>query len=867
MCHFSKDRMANDRSWMYTGRRNRDEISEEWMQKTTEFVDQAFARESQDHVLCPCNYCGNSRPQMRQTMVSHLCKHGFCPDYDVWVYHGETGQVREDVVRQRIEEMSDHEAGRLDDMIDDVRDAYVSVGDEEPEPTAQAFYKMLRASSQPLHEHTTVSQLDAITRLLAVKSQYGITISGFDALISVLCTILPHGHKLPPNLYEAKKFLGALNMPYEKIDVCPNNCMLFRKENANKDHCDKCGQCRYVEVQGSDGQKRQLNIARKVLRYLPIIPRLQRQYMSESQAKHMTWHKYGHRDHPNKMVHPSDAEAWQQFDKDFPDFALDARNVRVAIATDGFNPFSMVASPYSCWPVFVIPLNLPPSLIMQKNNIFLSLLIPGPKYPGKNYSVFIEPLVDDLIYAFEHGVLTYDRATKKNFKMRVSYLFSIHDLPALGLFSGLCVHGKSPCPDCREGLKGIWLKYGGKFSFFDCHRQFLPMDHSFRRDKTSFRSNVQVLTGPPRKLTSDEVRAQIDQLVPLDEGGFDKFGEEHNWTHIPGLSRLPYYHKLLLPHNIDVMDNERNVMEAIFNMGFDIRDKTKNNVKARLDQAVLCNRPSLNMVQKEAIGKWVKPRADFCLTRPQRKEVLEWFRTLKFPDGYAANLRRGVNIETLRINGLKSHDYHIMMERLMPVMFRGYFPDQIWQVLAELSFFYRKLCAKEIDLTEIKTMEQEVPVLLCKLEKIFPPGFFVPMVHLILHLPYEARMGGPVQYRWSYRMERQQKVIKGKVKNRARVEGCIVQSEILDELSFYTSGYFPDHVPTVHNPIPRYNPEVLSNDCELSLFSTKGDTTSRGHTRHLKSDEWSAAMLYVLTNLPEVDDYVRYDNYNFFMAK
>ena len=222
--------MANDRSWMYTGRRNRDEISEEWMQKTTEFVDQAFARESQDHVLCPCNYCGNSRPQMRQTMVSHLCKHGFCPDYDVWVYHGETGQVREDVVRQCIEEMNDHEAGRLDDMIDDVRDAYVSVGDEEPEPTAQAFYKMLRPSSQPLHEHTTVSQLDAITRLLAVKSQYGITISGFDALISVLCTILPHGHKLPPNLYEAKKFLGALNMPYEKIDVCPNNCMLFRKE-------------------------------------------------------------------------------------------------------------------------------------------------------------------------------------------------------------------------------------------------------------------------------------------------------------------------------------------------------------------------------------------------------------------------------------------------------------------------------------------------------------------------------------------------------------------------------------------------------------------------------------------------------------
>ena len=38
-------------------------------------------------------------------------------------------------------------------------------------------------------------------------------------------------------------------------------------------------------------------------------------------------------------------------------------------------------------------------------------------------------------------------------------------------------------------------------------------------------------------------------------------------------------------------------------------------------------------------------------------------------------------------------------------------------------------------------MERMVPVLLCKLEKIFPPGFFNPMQYLILHLPYEARMG------------------------------------------------------------------------------------------------------------------------------
>ena len=46
------------------------------------------------------------------------------------------------------------------------------------------------------------------------------------------------------------------------------------------------------------------------------------------------------------MVHPCDGEAWQQFDKDFPDFASDPRNVRVAFATDGFTPFGLMAAPF-----------------------------------------------------------------------------------------------------------------------------------------------------------------------------------------------------------------------------------------------------------------------------------------------------------------------------------------------------------------------------------------------------------------------------------------------------------------------------------------------------------------------------------------
>ena len=96
----------------------------------------------------------------------------------------------------------------------------------------------------------------------------------------------------------------------------------------------------------------------------------------------------------------------------------------------------------------------------------------------------------------------------------------------------------------------------------------------------------------------------------------------------------------LLPHNIDMMHSEKNIAEVLFGtLGHS--EKTKDNVKARLDQTTLCDRPNLDMRPPGAGNSWKKPRADFVLTRPQRREVLEWFQTLMFPDGYAANFEEG----------------------------------------------------------------------------------------------------------------------------------------------------------------------------------------------------------------------------------
>jgi hypothetical protein len=64
----------------------------------------------------------------------------------------------------------------------------------------------------------------------------------------------------------------------------------------------------------------------------------------------------------------------------------------------------MSAAPYTCWPVFVIPINLPLDVCFQRQNIFVSLIIPG--HPGNKMGVYMEPLIDELVRAWEEGIWT-----------------------------------------------------------------------------------------------------------------------------------------------------------------------------------------------------------------------------------------------------------------------------------------------------------------------------------------------------------------------------------------------------------------------------------------------------------------------------
>ena len=248
-------------------------MTDEWVANTQAFLDLAFAKvkgpKKRKTTWCPCRKCGNTREHTRENMEKHLLTRGFTRDYTKWTYHDDICRIRDEAMRRRIEEL-DGDAG-VPDMLDDFHEANFQAErpEEEPEPSAKAYYDMLAAAQKPLHEHTTVSQLDAISRIMAVKSQYNLSRDAFDALVTVLGDMLPKGHILPKNMYEARRVLRALNMPYKQIHACPKGCVLFRKEHKNATHCPKCKESRYVEVDPGEGKpKTQLTIPVSTLRYL-----------------------------------------------------------------------------------------------------------------------------------------------------------------------------------------------------------------------------------------------------------------------------------------------------------------------------------------------------------------------------------------------------------------------------------------------------------------------------------------------------------------------------------------------------------------------------------------------------------------------
>ncbi|GLT27777.1 hypothetical protein SLA2020_027500 [Shorea laevis] len=375
--------------------RRRDEMgywNNEFNARVEIFLDFAFSQTdpmfcATNMIRCPCSMCWNREWHHRRKVQSHLITNGFMDGYFIWKRHREIVH-RKWRCTQVGESSSATAAAAMNNVpsVDQLRDMlHDAIGPnffnnenksifEEPRGDAKEFFDLLRAADTPLFDGCD----DSVTVL---KWRSLMAFKKVDR------------EKLPTDYYSAKKMLRRLGLEYKKYDVCVNNCILYYAEYESQCYlqCPVCEEPRFKQRDVHSAKP----IPRKYLWYLPIIHRFQRLYMSRKTAEHMTWHLNCYNEN-EKMFHLTCREVWKHFDSTHLEFASEPRNVSLGLCTDGFTPFGHSASPYSCWPVFVSVYNLPPTMCMKQEYVFLSLIIRGPQSPGKNIDVMLRPLIDDL---------------------------------------------------------------------------------------------------------------------------------------------------------------------------------------------------------------------------------------------------------------------------------------------------------------------------------------------------------------------------------------------------------------------------------------------------------------------------------------
>ena len=116
-------------------------------------------------------------------------------------------------------------------------------------------------------------------------------------------------------------------------------------------------------------------------------------------------------------------------------------------------------------------------------------------------------------------------------------------------------------------------------------------------------------------------------------------------------------------HNLDVMHIEKNICDSVVGTIMDVKEKTKDGLKARLDLQNMNIRHSLHPI--EVAGVLHCPGAPYNLSS-DKKKVCQFLKHIKMPDGFCSNLNPCVDVDQKKIHGLKSHDCHILLEYLLP---------------------------------------------------------------------------------------------------------------------------------------------------------------------------------------------------------
>ena len=230
---------------------------------------------------------------------------------------------------------------------------------------------------------------------------------------------------------------------------------------------------------------------------------------------------------------------------------------------------------------------------------------------------------------------------------------------------------------------------------------------------------------------------------------------------------------------------------------------------------------------------------------------------IKISDGYSSDISKYVNSKDVKLDGLKTYDYHMLMQELIPIAIHRVLSKNMRMVVIHLCNFYRDICTKRLLKKDVKKMKVRTVTILCDLEKIFPPSFFIIMMHLTMHLTGEVALGGLVFYRWMYPTKKNIQMLKSYVKNMNRPKRSIAKGYLDQEyMDFYT--IYLNKLETCHNRSMR-NQDDQYEPIEPAFESIpwSGGLPTSYYLIDLSLEERNKVHCYVLFNCDVIEPYIR----------
>ena len=375
-------------------------------------------------------------------------------------------------------------------------------------------------------------------------------------------------------------------------------------------------------------------------------------------------------------------------------------------------------------------------------------------------------------------------------------MWTISNFPAFKNLSGCTIKCYYACPVNGLDKKSHWLTHSKKCVFLG-NLRFLPNDYSFRSLKKVFNNKAE-WDEPPKTLFGQEILKLVDcinyksgkhkgskQKCDDCDDDIDKLFKRKSIFFY-----LEYWQHLLVRYVLDVMHIEKNVCESIYGTLLHQPGKTKDRVKARRDLIELHIRGKLISSENDKNSIPVVP---YTLSKKKKKMFCQTLFETKVPEGYSSNFKSLVNLDDCRLQGLKSHDCHTLMQQLLPLAVCGYLPENVRKAINRMYFYFNTLCSKVLEIKSLDKLEKQHYVTMCLFEQFFQPSLFDIMVHLTVHLVDQVRLYGPVHLCWMYPFERNMKLLKGYVRNHCRPEGCIAEYYVADEALEFCTEYLFNH--------------------------------------------------------------------------